>query len=731
MMRLLHPTVMILLLYFAAQVSFAQSDRRLFGTITDCDNHLPIAGAVIRVVGTHHRIVANSNGKFELFELKPGSYQLHIGAPAYRETTLDHVISNLDFNSSMILCLEPLVYVAPPITVRRDGPGDNPDLAVLTSDSPEFESATSVGNLVENIPDLNVTYSSGVTGEARVSVNGSPSKQVLVLLDGVAINSPVTGEADVNSIPLSALSSVEFVKGVTSGRHGTGVMAGVLRLSTSNAGSRSESRGSVSAGSLGFDYWEVGGSYSARSGMMVGYSKTGETANNDMFFDDPDHFDGDHIVRRRNADYRRTNDLISLRTEIGGVRFNGSYHRFEQQNGIPGFIYQLTPHSRRSESRQMFSLFAERSAGDGSINLGYSVRNYDQGQSDTAGFYPIQNAYNDDLHLLNIRYSTPHLKRLDVRLDGSGSYESFEAIDLLNSGRQIGGVIDRRASVSASIESDVLSSVGGLRTAVKVRSSVRVDWRRLSSPHYSPSSGVHFHADRWLSVDADITYGKSFRPPLYTSLFWDDGQHAVGNADLKPENLEESSTSFGISLPIAGEIAVKTEYRHSYYTDLIYWHRSYDNRFTPRNLSGAKIFTRTSTISWNIDAIGIRVVYTNTDQVSRQLSDLVARDGRQLTYRPRYLQYLRATYTGDFLDAGIRVRDVSRRFIRDANSKHIEGYTVADLHVGVKVQIGVVKLRTQYELMNAGDEKYMLLERAPLPGQTWSISLSAEISLNN
>lgn len=82
-------------------------------------------------------------------------------------------------------------------------------------------------------------------GGLSVSMRGARSEQVLVLLDGVPLNDPATGSADLGDIPLAALGSVTAMPGASPSA-GPGASGGVLAL----AGS-ARSAAIVSAGSYG------------------------------------------------------------------------------------------------------------------------------------------------------------------------------------------------------------------------------------------------------------------------------------------------------------------------------------------------------------------------------------------------------------------------------------------------------------------------------------------------
>ena len=56
--------------------------------------------------------------------------------------------------------------------------------------------------------------------------------QVLVLLDGIPLNDPLTGEVDLNLIPVSIIESVSIKKGGNSSESGSGSIGGTVAISS-------------------------------------------------------------------------------------------------------------------------------------------------------------------------------------------------------------------------------------------------------------------------------------------------------------------------------------------------------------------------------------------------------------------------------------------------------------------------------------------------------------------
>ncbi len=87
--------------------------------------------------------------------------------------------------------------------------------------------AGTVSQLLEQLPYVSMRASRGETG---LSLRGSRREQVVVTLDGLALNDPASGIADVADIPLATLSSATVALGADPVNGGSGAAGGVIAL---------------------------------------------------------------------------------------------------------------------------------------------------------------------------------------------------------------------------------------------------------------------------------------------------------------------------------------------------------------------------------------------------------------------------------------------------------------------------------------------------------------------
>lgn len=92
----------------------------------------------------------------------------------------------------------------------------------------DLAAAATVEDIFREIPGLGVRTNS--RGQAEITVRGSESRQVAVLLDGAPLTLAWDARTDVSVLPATALRNVRFVRGLSTVLRGPNVLGGVVEL---------------------------------------------------------------------------------------------------------------------------------------------------------------------------------------------------------------------------------------------------------------------------------------------------------------------------------------------------------------------------------------------------------------------------------------------------------------------------------------------------------------------
>jgi len=117
---------------------------------------------------------------------------------------------------------------------------DTPEfVTVITGKQIQDSAATSLGELLSSRANVHV-MSDGPSGTlATVSVRGSTSTQVLVMINGVPMASSRDGIVDLSQIPLSSVKRIEVVRGGEGSVYGSNAIGGVINIITKSSGASS------------------------------------------------------------------------------------------------------------------------------------------------------------------------------------------------------------------------------------------------------------------------------------------------------------------------------------------------------------------------------------------------------------------------------------------------------------------------------------------------------------
>ena len=132
----------------------------------------------------------------------------------------------------------------------------------VTLDSLSLPAAPTVEEVLRELPSVHVRTNS--RGEAEISVRGSESRQVAVLVDGVPITLGWDARTDVSVLPAAAPHEINLVRGLSSILHGPNVLGGVVEMSVA----RGATFPSSSSAQLTAGYDGTGGYGATASGAL-------------------------------------------------------------------------------------------------------------------------------------------------------------------------------------------------------------------------------------------------------------------------------------------------------------------------------------------------------------------------------------------------------------------------------------------------------------------------------
>jgi len=108
-------------------------------------------------------------------------------------------------------------------------------VTVITGKQIQDSTATTLGELLSSRANVHVVSDGPAGTLTTVSVRGSTSTQVLVMVNGVPLASSRDGIVDLSQIPLSSVKRIEVVRGGESSVYGSNAIGGVINIITKGA----------------------------------------------------------------------------------------------------------------------------------------------------------------------------------------------------------------------------------------------------------------------------------------------------------------------------------------------------------------------------------------------------------------------------------------------------------------------------------------------------------------
>ncbi len=538
--------------------------------------------------------------------------------------------------------------------------------------------------------------SHGGGGRQLLSIRGSRPDGVLVLLDGLPVNDPISGIADLSGVTLRSLGSATLVRGAGSARYGSGALGGALILTSRGGEVGSSAR--LTTGSEGRLDAHVSSGIEGQAGRLQ-LTAARRYSRNDFDFRNR-LMPGEPTERRRNADSETRSVLLS--GSSGSGRATVRYDRLER--GVPGrMATSLFEGDRWFEDR--WSAAAVTGWGETSIHAGVRDLRMQYAPGD-GGLGTDQRAFDGRLGG-------------ETALAGSVALSTRLSIERI-SGDRIAGTPDRLgAGATARREFEVeIPGVG----ALGIEPVLGFD-RTAGETSWSPELGV------WLRPSPDTRLygrvGRGFRLPTFADLYFGASPGVRANPDLRSERITlDAEVGAEGGLRLGSQLASLRVAAFARHTDRpIVWLASAVSLWSPRNLDHLRargIEIEASLETDPASANGVRVDAGMTIQRSRVG---FGSNRNLLPYQPERAGSLSLEGRRGALTLNLRARFTGSRTTSLAGTRRLPGFTVMDVVVRRPVNLGTVALGVTARVDNVWNRRYELIELFPEPGRQLTVSL--------
>ena len=714
----------ILLVSILTLQSVGAKAIKLSGYITDQQTRKPIPDANISIEQSKRGTVSHQNGYYEI-EVQPGSYTLRIRVIGFEEVSKPVTLQDdriLDFN------LEPRPVQLDRVCVTATRYNHLQSHVTVSSEiiPVSIMQGQTAGEQLTSVPGLVMKNHGGLAGASSPTLRGASNEQVLIMLDGIRLNTAQGTPLSLNNLPASALERIEVIRGGHSALMGSNALGGVINLVSKEPGGVHPFSANIQStiGSFGTRIYSFSGSQQAGF-LRTSLSLHKSHSDGNFSFKNPD--TGENLSRQNN-DFDSYDIFIKNQIHINRrhqVQF--AYQLLSSKMGSPGPLYFGQSTARLSNHRNLISLQSDHQF---SSNFHVKAKTY---------YNDIDRKYHDPMRGSKDRHQNNtiglelmgQMKLLEnITLDGGTAFhqDKIETTQYQPEKR-------KGSSLFCQSEFYLPFFVQSLPVHFKLIPAIRLDDYSDIGNYTSNKFGFLLSFGKNAPFIIRGNTGRSFRAPIFDEMYWNEyGEYydyngnlnrysTLGNPDLKPEI--GNNYDLGITLQHAADISYKIEanYFQNDIKNLIDWVTEYSEDYTVsesvvRNVSKAKIT--------GFESILFLAMHENRYTVKLGHTHMKASDqntGLKLPNRPESMFNLEFGLNLKFIHAMTRYSVTGKRFSDVANTSRLSGYSRLDGSLGTVLTVRQFKFNIAVQGINLLDKDIFFMDGYPLPGREFRLTL--------
>jgi vitamin B12 transporter len=531
------------------------------------------------------------------------------------------------------------------VEARNDSSAAN---TVFTRDDIDRLQPSSVTDLLQRVPGVQVAQSGGRGSVPGIYIRGTSSAQTLVLVDGQRIGSSSSGDSNLQHLNIQQIERVEVLRGSRSVIYGSDAIGGVIQIFTRRSaeqglqprlhlGVGSHQTWERSIGLSGGDQqtrFSLGASLDDTAGSNRTHESYASDRDNDAYRNQSLSLSLSHAF---NDDWEAGLNLLDNR---GKSEFDNPFGRFDSST------FESFPQKPYSE----FAVSSFGSYVDGRINdvwksrleLGHS-ENREKTFDKLSDERTVFNTYRDSVNWQN-----------DLTLDERNSLivggDWYQ--DRVNSSTAFAedSRWNRAAFVQHRFKADSFSTELGLRRDQNQQFGGQNSW--------SGTLTLPLNANN----DVLLTYSEGFRAPTFNDLYYPD----FSNPDLKPE------TSKSYELQWRSQLSESTRLETSLYRTDLEDAIIFGSNSRPQNVASARINGFEATLQQELFGWQSNLRLAIIDPRDRDTGHTLARRARRTLSLDLDRQF-------DRLGLGASWQAVSSSYDDLANQQRLGGYALLGL----------------------------------------------------
>jgi iron complex outermembrane receptor protein len=495
--------------------------------------------------------------------------------------------------------LDPITVTATlsPLTISKTGR----NIIVIKGDQINKLPVNSIDELIRFLPGIEVQSRGPMGVQSNITIRGGTFQQVLIILDGIRLNDPLTGHFN-SYFPISPseIDHIEIMKGASSAIYGTEAVGGVVHIISKTFAAKTGKDGfkinsQITAGEFGLFNSQVGGFiHKKKTTASIGF-----ISNN-----------------AKGQQLRGTKGFFNLST------FSASVKQELAKN--MSIAYRFGYDDRNFSAQNFYTQFTSDTATESVLSNWHHVKleykkdkqrlSLDIGNKNTRDHYLFRKGLNPNVN------NSDMLQALLVH-----DYTLSKKANLISGAQFI-----QRKIISNDRGNHQVNAAGlflllnqNVNDFLQLNPAIRVDWNERGGWEFVPQLNASF---KYEQIQFRGNVGRTTRTADFTELF-NNYQRSnvpsgsrVGNVDLRAES--SISYEVGADYFITSNLKISTSWYERFHRKSIDWIlTTYANMPRKENLASGGTFYLAENISKvNISGVELDIAYQKTFSQNHFLS---------------------------------------------------------------------------------------------------------------
>ncbi|MNK97892.1 Vitamin B12 transporter BtuB precursor [compost metagenome] len=586
-------------------------------------------------------------------------------------------------HAAEVLELQPVVVTS----TRPRFPMQPQRVTIIPASEIQRAGALNLAQLLKHQTGFAVREYGALGSLSTLTMRGALGEGILILRDGVKLNSPERGGVDLSNVSLLGVKRVEVLHGAASGLYGSEAVGGVINLVSDDAPAN---RLEAGLGTWGIRTLaaEVGGRM-GETRATVGLRRL--SASNDYPYVYRD------VTAARQNDALDGTELwvgVDRPTEGGHLRVNLGFNR--QDKGVPGPVNFPSPQANQLTT-----------SGQGSLRWSRYWRT-DLEQTIALSHHVAELAFTDPQSVYS-KESLSTLNSSDLQTQLLWLSDAHEA--RVGLGMRLDRVLGTNVGNRERAWANAFAHESWFITpALTAFGNVRLDHLPGFGLEASPRLGATYQLTEPLRLRAAL--GRAYRAPTLNDLYWP----RLGNVDLRPERTEVFELGLDAS---QGPFRVETTAFFNRGTDTILWLPGSGGDWTPVNAGRTETKGVETKASYHLSET-LSLTGGGTWLSAIDAGTTGASAGKFLLYRPAVIGDLALSYRPlEALALNVGWSWMGERFTTAQNTESLPAHDLwsATLTYAFNDH-NTLALRGE----NLANRYYVLQPYYPMPGRTFTAS---------